>query len=131
MSDLDKKFNEDYWRGVADALSLVEDFIYWQREHPNDSKDILEFVQECLTEVRKKIGPSLLDLLGVSFTKEKTEEIRKEVMEKSESKEERAENTEILIEEIAREKTEEKKEIDTTNEDEIVSEIDKLNIEEE
>lgn len=71
------KFSEDYWKGVVDALSLIEDFIYWQREHPDESKDILEFVQECISEVRKKIGPSLLDILGISFAKKRKEEIEK------------------------------------------------------
>ena len=68
------QYSEDYWKGVADALTLVENFLYWRSAHPNKSRDPLEFVHECLKEVRKKIGPSLVEILGVSFEKEESEE---------------------------------------------------------
>ena len=130
MSDVDKKFSEDYWKGVADALSLVEDFIYWQREHPDESKDILEFVQECLTEVRKKIGPSLLDLLGVSFTKQRLEKEEKEA-ETPIEKVTTESTTEVSIEEVKSEIDAEKASIEPRKEEEIVSEIDSINLDEE
>jgi len=68
------QYSEDYWKGVADALTLVENFLYWRSAHPDRSRDPLEFVHECLKEVRKKIGPSLVEILGVSFEKEESEE---------------------------------------------------------
>ena len=69
-----EQYSEDYWKGVADALTLVENFLYWRSAHPNKSRDPLEFVHECLKEVRKRIGPSLIEILGVSFEKEGTTE---------------------------------------------------------
>ena len=130
MSAVDKKFSEDYWKGVADALSLVEDFIYWQREHPDKSKDILEFVQECLAEVRKKIGPSLLDLLGVSFVKQEAEREKKET-EAPIEKVTTESSTEVSIEEVKSESNAEEASIETRREEEIVSEIDSINLDEE
>ena len=67
------QYSEDYWKGVADALTLVENFLYWRSAHPDRSRDPLEFVHNCLKEVRKKIGPSLVEILGVSFEKEESE----------------------------------------------------------
>lgn len=65
---------KEYWEGVADALSLVETFVYWKEMHPNESKSLLEFIHDALKEAKKHIGPSLLDLLGVTFQKAKSKE---------------------------------------------------------
>ncbi|MCD6514901.1 MAG: hypothetical protein J7L07_08245 [Candidatus Odinarchaeota archaeon] len=116
------KFSEDYWKGVVDALSLIEDFIYWQREHPDESKDILEFVQECISEVRKKIGPSLLDILGISFAKKRKEEIKE------------TEETTLYVESAPTKESGTQQEIQKggetagSSDNEIISEIDKLDL---
>ncbi|MEQ9715660.1 MAG: hypothetical protein ACTSSP_10940 [Candidatus Asgardarchaeia archaeon] len=116
------KFSEDYWKGVLDALSLIEDFIYWQREHPDESKDILEFVQECISEVRKKIGPSLLDILGIAFAKERKEEI-----DKTKESTLYVETTSTRESE-PQQKIQERGETAESSENEIISEIDKLDL---
>jgi len=79
---------KEYWEGVSDALSLVETFIYWREAHPEESKTLLEFIHEALREAKKHIGPSLLDLLGVSFTKPKqAENVLERTTSESQSKE--------------------------------------------
>ncbi|MCD6381234.1 MAG: hypothetical protein J7L50_02795 [Candidatus Odinarchaeota archaeon] len=62
--------SKEYWKGVYDALKLVENFLYYREAHPERSKDIMEFLRDCIREASKKYGPTLLENLGVSFEKE-------------------------------------------------------------
>ncbi|MHA1860615.1 MAG: hypothetical protein ACTSVF_05965 [Candidatus Asgardarchaeia archaeon] len=62
--------SKEYWKGVYDALKLVENFLYYREAHPERSKDIMEFLRDCIREVSKKYGSTLLENLGVSFEKE-------------------------------------------------------------
>ncbi|MHA1506969.1 MAG: hypothetical protein ACTSR0_07335 [Candidatus Asgardarchaeia archaeon] len=88
--------SKEYWKGVYDALKLVENFLYYREAHPEKSKDIMEFLRDCIREASKKYGPTLLEDLGVSFEKE--ERVSESVDKEMESIEEELEeiDTEIL-----------------------------------
>jgi hypothetical protein len=68
--DSEEKRSDEYWKGVRDALRMVDSFTKWAQRNQSRAKNLDDFIHDGLVAAAKRCESCLKDDLGLTFAED-------------------------------------------------------------